>query len=55
MWDGGVAKWLRRGIANPLFPGSNPGAASFYGLGVREAVYEDFRSAETNQPDILRA
>jgi len=24
-------------------------------LGVREAVYEDFRSAEANQPDILRA
>src|SRR4029079_11554828 len=26
--SGGVAKWLRRRIANPLFPGSSPGAAS---------------------------
>ena len=24
-----MAKWLRRRIANPLFPGSNPGAASY--------------------------
>ncbi len=26
--DGGIAKWLRRRSAKPLFPGSNPGAAS---------------------------
>src|SRR5439155_5224377 len=25
---GGIAKWLRRRSAKPLFPGSNPGAAS---------------------------
>jgi hypothetical protein len=26
--DGGIAKWLRQRSAKPLFPGSNPGAAS---------------------------
>ena len=27
---GAVAKWLRQRIANPLYPGSSPGGASYY-------------------------
>ncbi len=27
LFYGGIAKWLRRRSAKPLFPGSNPGAA----------------------------
>jgi hypothetical protein len=35
---GGIAKWLRRRIANPRFPGSSPGAAS----NIRIAKISDF-------------
>ena len=36
-WKGGVAKWLRRRSAKPLFSGSNPLAASTTGRRVQQA------------------